>query len=566
MRLVIVVVLAVLFGCSGVKHGLKPSESLTDDQRLEYQHSLIEAQRLMMLGKYSQAVAFYERCLELKAENAAIYFQLANIYITTGNYDKALSYSRNAVKYDDKNEWFLLQLAQIYQVKEKSDSAIYFYERILKIVPYKHEYRMTLAMLYFKAGKLNSSLDLLNKIEADEGISNEIVITKYRIYILKNDSKSCIRLLNGAIKKFPYETQYYGLLGELYEVIGEKDLALENFNKLIDIEPDNEKGFLSIIELYQNGGNLAKAIEVSRSFIGNKQFSSKDKIDVISSFLDRKEFLRGVGPDVKQLIDTLVSIDSTNVKVLVLKVESLVMDKRYRKALDECIKILSISKTEYDVWERTFFVLNNLNDYLGILNLADEATVYFPKNPVFYLYKGMAANQLNNHLQAINTLEKSLKFADGYPQLLERYYSLLGESCNAVKDYTKSDLYFEEAIKLNDRNAVVLNNYSYYLALRGEKLDRALKYIKKCLAIEPNSSTFLDTYAWVLYKQDKLDLAKKSIEKAFIFGGGSNAEILEHYAEILFKEGNRSDALIYYNKIKSLGKESKHLQSLLNIQ
>ena len=45
-----------------------------------------------------------------------------------------------------------------------------------------------------------------------------------------------------------------------------------------------------------------------------------------------------------------------------------------------------------------------------------------------------------------------------------------------------------------------INNYSYYLSLREEKLEYAESLSKKSIIAEPNNSTFLDTYAWILFK------------------------------------------------------------------
>ena len=87
-----------------------------------------------------------------------------------------------------------------------------------------------------------------------------------------------------------------------------------------------------------------------------------------------------------------------------------------------------------------------------------------------------------------------------------------------------------------------MNNYSYYLSLREEKLDLAEKYIKRCIAIEPNSSTYLDTYGWVLYKLGRVNEAIVMIEKAIKNGGGDNPEIVGHLCELLTVSGRTDEA------------------------
>ena len=58
---------------------------------------------------------------------------------------------------------------------------------------------------------------------------------------------------------------------------------------------------------------------------------------------------------------------------------------------------------------------------------------------------------------------------------------------------------------------MVLNNYSYYLAERGEKLPVALKWSYEGNKNNPENSTFLDTYAWVLFKMERYEEAEKFI-------------------------------------------------------
>ena len=83
-------------------------------------------------------------------------------------------------------------------------------------------------------------------------------------------------------------------------------------------------------------------------------------------------------------------------------------------------------------------------------------------------------------------------------------------------------------------NDHVLNNYSYFLSLRKEKLDLAKKMSTKLVSRNPENSTFLDTHAWVLYMREEYEEAKVYIEKA-LEGEDISGTIIEHYGDILFK-------------------------------
>ena len=63
----------------------------------------------------------------------------------------------------------------------------------------------------------------------------------------------------------------------------------------------------------------------------------------------------------------------------------------------------------------------------------------------------------------------------------------------------------------------------------------------------------------ILFKANKLEEAKIWIGKALENGGDSDAVILEHFGDILFKIGQPDQALNYWKKAKEKGKGSDFL-------
>jgi Tfp pilus assembly protein PilF len=73
---------------------------------------------------------------------------------------------------------------------------------------------------------------------------------------------------------------------------------------------------------------------------------------------------------------------------------------------------------------------------------------------------------------------------------------------------------YDEALKYNDKNVVVLNNYAYFLSLEKKDLKKAERMSALAVKLEPNNSTYLDTYAWIFFVQGNYTLAKIYIESA----------------------------------------------------
>jgi Tfp pilus assembly protein PilF len=128
---------------------------------------------------------------------------------------------------------------------------------------------------------------------------------------------------------------------------------------------------------------------------------------------------------------------------------------------------------------------------------------------------------------------------------------MLGEAYNGTREYEKSDKAFDEALAFNANNAIVLNNYSYYLALRKASLDKAEKMSALLIKNNPDNATFLDTYAWVLYTREKYKEARKIMERA-VATGKANATHIEHYGDILFKLNEVDLAVEQWEKAKGM--------------
>ena len=73
---------------------------------------------------------------------------------------------------------------------------------------------------------------------------------------------------------------------------------------------------------------------------------------------------------------------------------------------------------------------------------------------------------------------------------------------------------FDNILKEDPENVMVLNNYAYYLSEDNENLDKAEKMSKITITKEPENSTYLDTYAWILFRLKSYDKALEYITKA----------------------------------------------------
>jgi len=171
----------------------------------------------------------------------------------------------------------------------------------------------------------------------------------------------------------------------------------------------------------------------------------------------------------------------------------------------------------------------------------------FPNTALPYYFNGIGLNRQGEHEAAIKSLERATIIGDDNKTMLADIYSQIGESYNSLKKFEKSDENFEKALELDPDNAVVLNNYSYYLSLRRENLVKAEEMSAKTIEIIPNNANFLDTYGWILYEMGRFEDAEKYLMQSLGLNDKSST-VLEHYADTLLKLGRAADAATYYER------------------
>jgi predicted O-linked N-acetylglucosamine transferase (SPINDLY family) len=90
---------------------------------------------LIVQGKHDQAVASYQRVLQLRPQDADTYAKLGNVLHEQGRFDQALASYRRALQLDPRNAGVHYNLGIRLHAQGHLDQAIASYERALQINP-----------------------------------------------------------------------------------------------------------------------------------------------------------------------------------------------------------------------------------------------------------------------------------------------------------------------------------------------------------------------------------------------------------------------------------------------
>jgi tetratricopeptide (TPR) repeat protein len=554
--LIIVTVLFVQCRSHKVVTGVNDFGELSGVEKFEYEYSLNEGIKHKLLGDLPRALYFFKRCIEIFPLSDVSYYELANIYFMAGEINFALDFSRMALKLDPGNLYYYQQTALIMREAGMHRDAIAVYRTAVDRFPEEIELKFTLAGFLARDKQFKEALDVYNSLEKSVGIDERISLPRERIYMEMGEFEKASLEITRLIEKFPGEARYYGILAELYISLAMFDEAQECYDKLFQMDPENGMGQISISEFYMNTGRVNEALIYLKSAFRNPGLDLDEKVRFLKAVMHANVFSGNSVEDLVLLGEILHEEYPGQGMVKAVLSDIYLNSGDYTRAQVLLNELYSVYGNNPVFAEQLIGIVSFSEDHARVAELGKEMIERFPKSIMIHYFTGFANYMNGNTQEAIRILTRALEIDDKTGDFTSMIYSTLGDLYNDVNNFAESDRYFKMAIAL-DSNVITLNNYAYYLALREEDLDTALRYSNIAIREEPENASFLDTYAWVLYKLKKYEEAEFYISLAFRNGGNERFEIVKHYAAILIELQRYNEAIDYLKNAAELAGEEE---------
>ena len=148
------------------------------------------------------------------------------------------------------------------------------------------------------------------------------------------------------------------------------------------------------------------------------------------------------------------------------------------------------------------------------------------------------------------------------PDIVSDLYSIVGEIYHSKGLKQEAYAAYDSCLQYKPDNIGTLNNYAYFLSVDGANLEKAEQMSAKAIAAEPKNATYLDTYAWVLYKLGRYAEAKIYIDQTLKFSTDSTSDntLYDHAAEIYAKLGDYKSAASFCEQAIKHGGDAKALE------
>ncbi|MCX6286968.1 MAG: tetratricopeptide repeat protein [Bacteroidetes bacterium] len=520
---------------------------------------LIDAKKEVLIGNTDKALQMFTYYTEHYPNDPAGKFELARLLATSEKYNAAYDLLKDAIRLDPNNKYYQIFLAEVCQQCKKEKEAIGIYENLVKKYPGELDYYFQLAALYLNAGDEKKAAETYDQIEGKAGINEEISLQKEKIYLHLGNIEKAENELRSLVSAFPDDSRYLSMLAEFYMGNNQQNKALEIYKRVVEKDPGNPYIHMSLADYYRKTGNKEKAFEELKLGFANPNLDIDTKVTILLSFYTINQIYDQLKEQAFELSRIMITIHPDNPKAWSIYGDLLSQDKKYTEAKDAFLKVISLDSSKYVVWEELLRLELQLTEYQVLYDHGKKALELFPDQNILYLFTGLGAVQLKKYDEAIKILDHGVRLVVNNDDLIAQFYMYIGDAWHSLKNTEESDKAYEKSLKAKDNNAYVLNNFAYYLSLRGKDLERAEKMAKKAVELDTANSSFEDTYGWVLYKLGKISEAKKWIGKALEDKESVSSEVLEHYGDVLYRLGEPEKALEYWNKAKSKGEGSELL-------
>jgi tetratricopeptide (TPR) repeat protein len=196
-----------------------------------------------------------------------------------------------------------------------------------------------------------------------------------------------------------------------------------------------------------------------------------------------------------------------------------------------------------------------------VIRLSRAAQEYNPDEMAFYYFMGLAHFQKDERDEALNSFQRGVAQINesSNKEIVSDFYAIMGDILHEKGREKEAYAAYDSCLQWKPDNIGCLNNYAYYLSEQGKDLQRAEQMSYRTIKAEPQNSTYLDTYAWILFMQERYEESKLYIDQAVQNDSTVSVVILEHAGDIHAKVGEMDKALDFWRKARDKGNDSKVL-------
>ncbi len=531
----------------------------------KYDQYFLEAMMQRQKGNSDAAFDLLLRCVEVDSTQAAAYFYLSQYY----NYgikdkQKSLECLEKATVLDPQNATYHETLAGNYLSANRLEDGKKQLELLREIEPGRNNIDDILVELYKQSGDYVSAIKLLEDMERADGKSEALSERKSEMFTAKGDKKAAIKEMKALTEQYPNDLNLKVKYAVTMMNNGQEKKGVELLKGVLKEEPDNTMAQFAMMDYASMNNNDALAEEMTEKLLFNKNSDSRTKIYLLQTMANQYASQGEDSTKVLKMFDRLLDLPNADPDVAMFKAVYMENQKMPKDSINNALtKVLEIAPD--NAAARLRLVQNAWadDDKDKVIDLCSQARQYNPEEMVFYYFQGLAYYMKNDDDKALDACRNGVDVINeqSEPGIVADFYSMMGDILH--KKGLEKDAYvaYDSCLQWKPDNLGALNNYAYYLSVGDTLLEKAEQMSYKVIKAEPENSTYLDTYAWILFQQERYSEAKIYIDQAVSHADSTenNSVIMEHAGDIYFHVGDIDGAVAKWKEALKDDKENKVL-------
>lgn len=521
-------------------------------------NQLVDAVSLYNEGHLQEAETLLSSICAASPENDAAWYYRGLTRIKLQNAAGAESDLKKAVFLDKGNFWYRYMLAGLYGMTGRTELTIDMYKELMKDFPKKTDLYYSLAQIYIGQNDLTEALKTIENIETQFGSNDGTVMTRFNILRRQDKGEEAFRVLDEYSKEYS-SPQVLTVLGDYAMGMYDDSTALARYDAALDIDRDYAPAILGKAETYRMTRKYNDYFATLDVLTANPQVPAPAKADYLQAVFRQadRQFINTFKPQFDTTVSIAERVHPNDTSILETAGLYYFSTGRREKAADAFRTMKELSPENPVAAAEYIRILLFNGEWENAVTESEEAFRKFDNEPGFLDFANTAEYQLRNYDKIIDNCSRMLLASPGDSAVFVSSWSTIGDMKHKLGDDKSAFKAYDTLLKRYPDYSPALNNYAWFLAESGKKLNKALAMSKKTIDAEPDNVTYLDTYGWILYLLGRPADAKPYFKHAMMYGGKESATILRHYATVLEALGENDLAAVYRKQAEAKGEEEE---------
>jgi tetratricopeptide (TPR) repeat protein len=492
----------------------KPLAAIQHFQRVhpatvETRFNLVRA--YFQAGKPTEALNTARELSAAHKQDVQLHFTVGLLLATAKQYKTAQLELERANALQPETFEILHNLGQSYLRGHDYTKAEVALNRALKLRPDSVETLYLLAQVYSEQARPVDALDLLVRARKLAPQNTDVIFLMARVSMTQNYFEDAIPLLESGLKLAPQRTDLHAALGESYFMAGKTEKAIEEFQKLIELEP-SARSYAFMGLSYRHLGRFDEALKYFEQ--GLKQDPHNTACLFNIGYIEERQ---GNYARAEELFQQTLRSSPDFPEALLELANLRVKDKKFAEAVDLLRRFVKVSRSPADGYYKLAMAERSLHQTAAAqrdLNVfqtlsKNAATGPYPYQHLFdYLDNRSKLSLQARTQQDVDELNEQIQKHPGQPRdlyLLAETYLKLGKLDAARETIAQLDQISADDYRTQTGVGVLLARYRLY--------DDAIQHFQTALRANPDSDDvkfdLADAYFRESLYQDALDAAQK---------------------------------------------------------